>query len=352
MTEPTNQPTTPRRKRLWTALAGTVSFLALGLLLMPGLARHEPAPAAQPGSPPAAEQGRLAGAPEAAGAWLNSVTGGMPEPEASDGPRAFDCMIGPGEVLEIGSAITGVIDEILVERSDYIEAGQVLVQLEASVERAAVDVARARAERTVDIESSLTNLELGERRLERAHELFEREVLSLDLHQEIEVQTDLARIELERAHEDRRLASLQLRQATAALERRTIRSPVSGVVVERLLAPGEVVDEETILRIATIDPLRVEALLPSDWFGRIRPGGTAQLVPEAPLDQARVAEVAIVDPIIDGASGTFGVQLQLPNPDRDLPAGLRCQVRFAEDDTAPEVARAGLPAPASRAGLP
>ena len=36
----------------------------------------------------------------------------------------------------------------------------------------------------------------------------------------------------------------------------------------------------------------------------------------------------IVDPVIDGASGTFGVRLRLPNPDRVVPAGLRCQVRF------------------------
>jgi HlyD family secretion protein len=42
--------------------------------------------------------------------------------------------------------------------------------------------------------------------------------------------------------------------------------------------------------------------------------------------------VAIVDPLIDGPSGTFGARLLLPNPDHDLPAGLRCQVRFLDDE--------------------
>jgi multidrug efflux pump subunit AcrA (membrane-fusion protein) len=94
------------------------------------------------------------------------------------------------------------------------------------------------------------------------------------------------------------------------------------------------VDEETMLRIAQVDPLRVEVILPSQLFGRVRPGDLAEIVPEPPLDQARRAEVSIVDPLIDGPSGTFGARLLLPNPDRDLPAGLRCQVRFLGD--APE----------------
>ena len=103
---------------------------------------------------------------------------------------------------------------------------------------------------------------------------------------------------------------------------------MSGLVVERLMAPGEVVERETIMRIAAIDMLRVEVILPSRLFGRVQPGDPAQITPEAPYDRARKAEVAIVDRIIDGASGTFGVRLLLPNPDHDLPGGLRCRVRL------------------------
>jgi RND family efflux transporter MFP subunit len=240
-------------------------------------------------------------------------------------------MIGPNEIIYIGSPVTGVIQEILVERSDYVEAGQLLARLEAHVEEAAVRVARARAERKVDIQSSQASLELGQKRRDRARQLFESNALSLDEQQEVEAQARLAELELQRAREDRRLAGLELQRAQAALDRRTIRSPVSGYVIERLMAPGEVIDEQTMLRIAQIDPLRVETILPSDWFGRTRRGARAEITPEAPLDQPRSAEVAIVDPIIDGASGTFGIHLLLPNPEHELPAGLRCHVRFLED---------------------
>ena len=60
----------------------------------------------------------------------------------------------------------------------------------------------------------------------------------------------------------------------------------------------------------------------------MKPGDTAEIVPERPYDQPRTAEVSIVDRIIDGASGTFGVRLLVRNQDHDLPGGLRCRVRF------------------------
>ena len=42
------------------------------------------------------------------------------------------------------------------------------------------------------------------------------------------------------------------------------------------------------------------------------------------------AKVSLIDPIVDAASGTFGVRLELPNSDWGIPAGLECQVRFGE----------------------
>lgn len=305
--------------RGWKAFGGTLAFVVVGgmaalLLGQPNVVSvsNRQAPAPRPSPPPRVAP--VASDPAA------------PSPD----PDAFDCMIKPSEVVEIRSPITGRIETIHVERSDYVEAGQVLVKLESSVEEAAVRVAEARAQRTVEVESGKVNLALLDRRRARAVELFERDSLSLDVREEVETEASLAELRLEQAREDHRVALLQLEQARAALERRTIRSPVSGYVVERLMAPGEVVDEETVLRIAQVDPLRVEAILPSQWFGRVQRGDRVEIVPEAPLDQARPARVQIVDPLIDGASGTFGARLLLPNPQRELPAGLRCQLRFVD----------------------
>jgi hypothetical protein len=57
-------------------------------------------------------------------------------------------------------------------------------------------------------------------------------------------------------------------------------------------------------------------------------GMRAQIIPEAPIGGKYTAIVKIVDRVLDAASGTFGVRLELPNPDNRLPAGIKCKVIF------------------------
>jgi RND family efflux transporter MFP subunit len=234
----------------------------------------------------------------------------------------------PSELVHIGSPVEGLIERIHAERADYVHAGDVLVELDAGVEAAAVEVARARAEMKGEVLSNEAAVDLGRRRTERVEALFQREAVSLDIHDEVETEARLARHALEHAREKRQLASLELEQARAMLERRTIHSPIDGFVVERHLAVGEVVDEQVILSVARVDPLRVEVIAPSSLYGSIREGMTAEIVPEIPGDRSLRAPVSLVDPVIDAASGTFGVRVELRNPDHAVPAGLRCRIRF------------------------
>lgn len=247
------------------------------------------------------------------------------------GSESLDCVIEPHELVEIGSPVRGVLEQVHVERGDLVDAGQPVAELESAVERAQVELARAAAKMEGEVRSRQARLALGERKQARAELLFEREALSLDLRDEIETESALAALELRQAHEKQRLAQLELERAIATLERRRIHSPISGVVVERRRSVGEMVDQDTILTVAEIDPLRVEVILPSARFGSVRTGMRAAVVPEQPGDRVHVAQVAIVDRVVDAASGTFGVRLLLPNPDHAIPSGLHCQVRFLEE---------------------
>ena len=106
-------------------------------------------------------------------------------------------------------------------------------------------------------------------------------------------------------------------------------SPVDGVVTERTLGPGEFVNDQAhILTIAEMDPLRVETYLPLSFYGHIKVGDTAEVLPEAPVGGSYQAKVAVVDQVFDAASGTIGVRLELPNPELRLPAGIHCRVHF------------------------
>lgn len=137
-------------------------------------------------------------------------------------------------------------------------------------------------------------------------------------------------MELGEALEERRIAELELKRAQESFKTRTIRSPFDGVVVDISVVPGESVEDRPLLKIARIDPLNVEVIAPVQLLGKIERGMKAKVVPEEPIGGQYIAEVVIVDQVVDAASGTFGIRLELPNPDNALPAGLRCQINFPQ----------------------
>ena len=212
-----------------------------------------------------------------------------------------ECLITPSRVAAVGSSASGVLEAVEVERGDRVRAGQVIARLRSGVERAAVDLAKARAE-------------FEQRRVARNEDLGHDELISEHDRDEMLTQS--------------LVASLELAEANELLELRTIRSPLTGVVVERSRSPGELVQEAPIATVAQIDPLNVEVVLPVALFGSIAVGDTAQVSPAEPVGGDFAAKVVIVDQVIDAASATFGVRLELPNRDFDLPAGLQCRVRF------------------------
>jgi len=240
----------------------------------------------------------------------------------------YDCVIQPNEVVELSSAVPGIIETIEVDRSDPVEEGQVVAKLKDGVEQALVELAEQKAGFTGEIESKRTSLGFAKRKQQRTNQLYKKKAVPFHVLDEAQTDAVLAAAELRQAQQNQHLAELELKRATETLELRTVRSPISGVVVERLQSPGEYVEDKPILRIAQLDPLRVEVILPVSMFGAIRTGMLAEVVPELSKKRRYVAQVTIVDRVVDAASGTFGVRLELPNPGNHIPGGLRCSVGF------------------------
>jgi len=222
-------------------------------------------------------------------------------PALALGGETYEGLIEPSESVKVSSHVRGTLEAVVVDRGGNVRKGQVVARVKAEVEKAAVDLARSR-------------VEFAERKVTRNEDLYQQQLISI--HEKDEMETEL------------RIARLELKEAEARLNMRTIRSPVNGVVVERLLSPGEFVGEEPILEIARIDPLYVEVVVPVEMFGSITRGATAEVRPELPGSKTHTAKVVIVDRVVDAASGTFGVRLQMGNPGLRLPAGLKCRVAF------------------------
>jgi membrane fusion protein (multidrug efflux system) len=213
----------------------------------------------------------------------------------------MECLLEPSLVANVGSPVEGTLAQVLVDRGADVRKGQVVARLNSSVEAATVALRQAQEA-------------YGQRKVMRNEELFNKDLISASDKDELETQT--------------RLAGLERKQQQEVLALRTITSPINGVVVERYLAPGDHVSQEKILKLVQIDPLYVEVIAPVEMFGAIRLGMTGQVRLDPMISGSYRAKVTVVDRVIDAASGTFGVRLELRNPGNKIPAGMRCNVKF------------------------
>lgn len=245
-------------------------------------------------------------------------------------PKELDCLIEPNSLVSLTFPLSGLVSEVKVDRGDFVKRGQILARLESRVERSNVAIARARLRSTASIELPKARLALGTRRLDMNRKLYKSKIISSREMDDFKATKKIAALELREALESKVIAKFQLDREMAALSLRAIRSPFDGVIVERLVSPGEFANQSPILKVAQIDPLRVEVFVPISMFNKIRVGMVGVVSPEGPFKAHYRARVTVVDTVVDASSGTFGVRLSLPNAGFQLPAGVKCKVRFPD----------------------
>jgi RND family efflux transporter MFP subunit len=257
-------------------------------------------------------------------------------------PTEFDCVIQPQQTVKLATPVVGVIARLDVDRGDVVHKGQVLGKLEDGMEEATLRLAQARASNNFSVKGIQARLDFLRRKNSRAGELAAKSIVAQSAAEETDTDVNVAEQQLKEAQLNIDIARVEVEQAQVNLHQRTLLSPIDGVVVERVLEPGEYRNEQSpILTLAQIDPLRVEVFVPTAQYGRIQVGSMAQVHPQQPIGGSYAASVTVVDRVLDAASGTFGVRLALPNPEGLLPAGIRCTIAFdLKVPAAAETARA------------
>lgn len=212
------------------------------------------------------------------------------------------CLIEPFQVSELGSASAGVLQQVLVQRGDIVKKGQVVAELNTSVDEATLNLRRAEA-------AYLSRV------VERNGDLYKRKLLPAGDYDEMTSRS--------------RQAQLQVSLQQAILAERNIKSPFDGVVAERYAGPGDRVNDNKIVKLAQIDPLIVKVVVPEGLYGQIKDQAQAQVtVNQALSDKPLKATVWRIDRVMDAASGTFTVLLKVENKNNVIPAGIRCSIRF------------------------
>lgn len=236
----------------------------------------------------------------AVGAAFAADPAGLAAPARPRANPEVSCLVQPSLEINVGTPVDGVLETVSVDRGDIVAPGQLLAKLNSGVEAAAVETQSAKAD-------------FGARKRQRNEELQRKQLISTQ--------------ELDELSTDQQMAELELRERRERLKLRAIHSPIRGVIVDVYRQRGDLVKQEKIFRIAQLDPLYVETILPSRMFGKLRVGQTFDVTPELGTASHK-ARVGQVDRVIDAASGTFRVRLLLPNSRYDLPSGQRCAINF------------------------
>jgi RND family efflux transporter MFP subunit len=252
--------------------------------------------------------------------------------------QGYECLLEPSQVVELRSSVDGLIASISVQRGDTVRRGQALVVLQSEPERAGVDAVAARAAAEGQIAAARNRIDYATKKLARLTELERENFSTPQQRDEADAEKRLAESELQSALESREIARLELKRAQEMLALRTLYAPFSGVVVDRMLNPGDLAESgsgrKPALKLAQTDPVRADVPLPAALFGQVRPGTKASV--QAAVGGGRfVATVRQVDRLIDAASGTFIARLEIANPQGLVPIGARCSASIE-----------GVPAPA------
>ncbi|MEM6985489.1 MAG: efflux RND transporter periplasmic adaptor subunit [Pseudomonadota bacterium] len=244
-------------------------------------------------------------------------------------PAALDCLVEPSMIVDLSAPEPGQLETVFVERNDVVNQGDFIAKLESSLELAAVKLAEHAVNSRSQLQLRQQSVDYGQRTLERNRTLMKTSSVSRQQLDKIETEYEISRLQLLEQRERAGRNVLELNRARAALARRSVQSPISGVVSERYKNDGEYLEAQPIVQIVQLNPLHVSVIAPLSYLAEITSAESAevriQTGTEERLEQARVTSI---DRIADAASNTFGVQLELANPDMSMPGGVRCTVTF------------------------
>ncbi|HEY7614205.1 MAG TPA: efflux RND transporter periplasmic adaptor subunit [Gemmatimonadales bacterium] len=229
---------------------------------------------------------------------------------AATADTVVDAILATGQVeavhsVELRPEIEGRIAAILVREGTTVARGQPMFQVDDAELKA--EVARAEAER-----------DLARQSLARTRELLAQKASSQS--------------ELERAEATGRSTEAGYQLLKVRLERTTVRAPFAGVAGRRLVSLGDyVTTSDGLMTLQTVSPQRAVFQVPERYAERLKSGQEVTFRVAALPGREFTGRVDFVDPVVQLPGRTITVKAQVPNPRRELQAGMFIEARLATD---------------------
>jgi membrane fusion protein (multidrug efflux system) len=222
----------------------------------------------------------------------------------------------------IYARVDGYIARWYFDIGAHVEQGQVLANIDAPQIDANLRMAQAQ------LELAEANLKLAQTNSVRSQQLFQNHV-----NAQQELDTVLATEQVQKATRDNAAASLKSAQDMKDFER--IRAPFAGTITARfidvgsLVTSGSVTTVHTLFDLAQSDPVRVLVHVPQADISSVRPGTPAAITVDEYPNETFAGKIARDAGAFDPTSRTLLLEIDVPNPDGRLFAGMYAHARFS-----------------------
>jgi RND family efflux transporter MFP subunit len=236
-------------------------------------------------------------------------------------------LIGDATVA-VAPRTAGRLQEISVKLGDRVNRGQRMAQIEDFEIKEQVKQAEAAQEVSLaTIRQREADLQLAKTNVERSRSLFERQLLPKQTLDDNEARylSAVAAVDLSKAQNSQSKARLD--ELRINLANTIITSPVTGFVARRLVDPGAFVGQNApIVDVVDITSVRLVANVVERDLSQLQRGNTTTVGVDAYPGETFTGRIARVSPILDPATRTASIEVEIPNPDFRLKPGMYARV--------------------------
>jgi HlyD family secretion protein len=229
--------------------------------------------------------------------------------------------------------VAGRLQAISVKLGDRVARGQRIAQLEDfDIQEQVKQAVAAQEVSAATIRQREADLKRAETNLARSKSLFDRQLLprqTLD-DNEATYQASLAQLDLARAQNAQSKARLDELKIT--LGNTTITSPVTGFVSKRNVDPGAFVGQNApIVEVVDVSTVRLVANIVEKDLRQLKVGDPAHVEVDAFPGEEFIGRIARISPILDPATRTAPIEVEIPNPMSRLRPGMYARVKITVD---------------------
>jgi len=233
-------------------------------------------------------------------------------------------VVRPQHRVKLNSQITGMVKAILVKDGARVRKGDILIRLDDTLQKAAVEKASLQVADVARIKTAELRQAEAKVVLEQMKSAFQKEAASEWELRRAGLQVNLAEMEVKAEAEEKSKNCVLLAVEKERLAMHLIKAPIDGIVRKVLVEPGQTVSQsDPVLEAVDLSSLKAEFFLPIACYGKLKVGQNYALIAGEPVNRQLTARLETADKTLDSASQTFRAVFRLSNAKYTLPSGFQ-----------------------------